>query len=281
MGYHQAGFIALKVRAVGELRDVGMPSHYVGVWENPKPAGNGLTSWTCGLRLWGQEVKATYIESSHGKRQFRVYPGRIYVDPKRVSRARVIEMMVARSTFIADLLANHGWQLTDPEVKGHPHIAKENDVLAQFIPAGVGDGTEDISVDTSTSDVETEMGHCDDDEKIQIYANIPSTLKEIRSGVAANASAIGQVTSDVENVRDSVRAGAVSIAQMRSELDGLKGVANEVIELNLLYAQALTGVSGNIGLMAEIQSKMLGMDIKEVQERVKQTVSEFDGRGYQ
>ncbi len=64
-------------------------------------------------------------------------------------------------------------------------------------------------------------------------------------------------------------------------MEGLKGVANEVIELNLLYAQALTGVSSNIGMVAEIQSKMLGADIREMQERVRQTVSEFDGRGYQ
>ncbi len=249
VNHHLSGFVAFKVRAAGTFDPVPDPRiGFCGYWEEPTSGGNGQTLRVCHLRRFGQELTVAFFLSTHGRMQFRVHPGRVYVDAEKVGAQRSKDILVGRAEHIARLLRATGWQVTDPEIRGVLHTARENDPLAGLIPADRNDDSDDIVVDSSPGSPETEMEGCEDDEAIAIYANIPSAVKEVRRGVAANASDIG----------------------------GLRGSLTELKEAVDLQSSVLSALAGNVTVLAEIQAKFVTMGAAQIQARMP----EFDGRGY-
>ena len=253
VNHHISGFVSFRVRKAGTFGDVPDPRiGFCGYWEGPSSGGTGQTLHRCRLRLFGQEITVAFFESTHGTTQFRVHPGRVYVDAAKVGAQRSKEILVERATYVAGLLRATGWQVTDPEVRGVLHTAREGDPLARMIPPDRNDESDDIVVDSSPGAPETEMEGCEDDEAIAIYANIPSAVKEVRAGVSANASRIGE---------------------MRGDLVALREVLG-------LQADAIAALAGNVTALAEVQTRVAGMFMDDARAKVQQAVRAFDGRGY-
>ena len=234
---HISGHIAFTVRKKGSFDSVpcGDGVGYCGFWDKPKPAGNGQTAWECHLKLYGQNLSVLYYESTHGKIQFRVHVGRVYVKPKEVDVQRTIDIFLSRANFVAGLLRATGWQVSDPVIKGVVHQGRENDPLADYVTPKLHNDGDDIIVDYSPGCPEIEMEDCSDEEKNQIFANIPGTLKELRHGVAANTAGIAEVRGDM--------------AAMRAHLEELKGllalnssVLDEVTQVASKHTVALGGI---------------------------------------
>ena len=96
------------------------------------------------------------------------------------------------------------------------------------------------------------MEGCEDDEAIAIFANIPSAVKEVRAGVSANASRIGE---------------------MRGDLVALREVLG-------LQADAIAALAGNVTALAEVQTRVAGIMMDDARTKVQTAVRAFDGRGY-
>jgi hypothetical protein len=258
---HLNGFIQFKVRKKGSF---GVVRHGDGIkcgeWEAPTKGGNGQTAWPCHLTLFGQRLSAFYYESTHGTTQFRVHVGRIYFEGTTYDEGEFKERLLARANLVAGLMRALGWQLTNPEIKGQIHIAKENDPLAEFIPKGVNDADADITSDHSHGITETAMEGPTDPERVQIYANMPSAIKGLRQGVAANAEAVQGVSSDVES--------------MRRDLEALRGVVE-------LQASVLATLSRNVSALAEIEAKNVNMAMQRAQVGYQAVMQRFPEVGYQ
>ena len=250
VNHHLSGFVAFKVRAAGTFDPVPDPRiGFCGYWEEPTSGGNGQTLRVCRLRRFGQELTVAFFLSTHGRMQFRVHPGRVYVDAEKVGVQRSKDILVERAEHVARLLGATGWQVSDPEIRGVLHTARENDPLARLIPADRNDESDDIVVDSSPGVPETEMEGCEDDEAIRIYANIPSAVKEVREGVSACGEDIERLNGRVRGLMEALR----------------------------LQSDALAVMAGNAETLAEVQARMGSMAMADMQARFTQ----FDGRGYQ
>ena len=252
LGYvnrHISGFIGMKIRCIGDFEPVALDRIRSAYWTSPESGGNGQTLRQCEMQLFGQKVKVSFYNSTNGVTQFRVYPGRIYVNPKKVSVQQCKDYMIERALYIASLLRRNGWQVTDPQIRGTFHTGRENDPLAQFIPSRDHDTNNDITCDTSHGILETEMEDPSDEELVQIYSNIPSTLKDMRQGITANAS---------------------SITAMKDELLGLREVVG-------LQTSILTSIAGNVTSLSESMVKFTTMEATVLKNRI----TEFTGQGYQ
>lgn len=197
---HISGFIHGNVRKKGEFVTVCKDGKPIVSWEGPKPAGKGLTMWTCHMHFWSQDFKVNYFEGSHGKIFVKMYLQRIYVDPAKVNKTRRYEYFMERARYLAQVLRAKGdWQIDELQMKGKFHYGKENDPLAQFIPKNSDTDDKDITTDTSPGIVETEMEHLDDlpgdvaEEQLKIYANIPSEFLKQRGAIEANSSEISKL----------------------------------------------------------------------------------------
>ncbi len=253
VNHHISGYVSFRVRKAGTFGDVPDPRiGFCGYWEAPRSGGNCQTLRMCRLRLFGQEPTVAFYVSTRGTMQFRVHPGRVYVDASKIGAQRSREILVERAEYIAGLLRATGWQVSDPEIRGVLHTARENDPLAKLIPADRNDRSDDIVVDSSPGVPETEMEGCEDDEAIAIYANIPSAVKEMREGVSANASSIGE---------------------MRGDLVALREVLG-------LQADAIAALAGNVTALAGVQARVAGIMAEDARAKVECAVRAFDGRGY-
>ena len=204
--------ITMKIRKTGSFEDVPSPGKgYCGYWDPPKSAGKGMTLHHCHLPyiFLQRKVGAVFRQGSRGGCVFIVNPGRVYFDPRKVSQHQAKQLLLKRAEYIASLLSKNGWQLTDPEIKGRIHIGKEDDELAEHLTAGVHDNRQQITVDFSpgTMECETEIENGIDDEGLEIYANLPEYVREMKA-VHANqkemlkeqAEMIGMLMSNVDSL---------------------------------------------------------------------------------
>ena len=250
---HLSGFIAFKVRVRGTFDEVIEPgSGPCGKWSEPASGGKGQTRWNCILDLFGQTLTVSFYESTHGTLQFRLFPGRVYLDPTRVSLKKAEDYMMQRAHYVASLMRATGWQVTDPVVKGVWHTAKENDPLARLIPSDRNDESDDIIVDKSPGVPETEMEDDSDEELVRIYANMPSAIKAVGEAAAGASAKADSMLSEVVSLRQVV------VAQ------------SEVIAM----------LMGNVTALAEVQAKFATMSASQVQCQIRDAFSSFDGRGY-
>ena len=277
---HLSGFIRFDVKRKGTFDKVPVNGAKPGKWGEPKMAGKGQTAWRCKFELFGQELSVTYYESVRGKAQFRVNVGRVYIRRDKVDDSKVKDLFISRANYVAGLLRATGWRVSNPEIRGTLHTAKENDPLAKFIPKDVNDAGNDIIVDTSPGVPETEMENCSDPELEQIYANIPSAIKELRQGVAANAAYMEGVRRDIADMMAHLNALREVLALNSSVLDDVTGVAvkqstalgsvqtattrqTSVLEglqtVVAMQSTVLARLSDNVTALAEMEAKSLSM----------------------
>lgn len=242
---HIPGRISMTVRKKGDFNDVKGPDGlYVGHWAKPGPGGKGKTHRKCHLRLFRQELTVNFYESVKGTWEFYVNPGRVYYYPSKVAQNRVVDYFLERAVFVANLLRNNGWEVTDPQLPKNfqLHYGKEGDPLAALIPPRYHSEGQDIISDTSPDYLETELENANSEEMVQIYANMPSKLYE----------------HDTD------------IASMKREIVGLK----EVVKIQ---GQVIREAVSNISELAKGVTQMTTMEASVLARRF----SEFTGEGYQ
>ncbi|MBR6038756.1 MAG: hypothetical protein IKP53_08565 [Candidatus Methanomethylophilaceae archaeon] len=278
---HLAGYISFKVRAKGSFDDIPDPmGGYCGYWDEPTSGGKGQTKWKADIRMFGQSIRVDYYESTHGVTQFRVYPGRVYIDPSKISLQQSSDYMVQRSIYIVSILRANGWQVTDPEIKGVWHTAKENDPLARLIPSDRNDESDDIIVDTSPGFPETEMEGDPDEELVKIYANMPSAIKAVgEAAEGACAKADGALAKADDALGKADRAIAIADGAMAAT-DRMMQELESFQQVLAAQSRAIEMLAGNVTALAEVQARFATMSMAQIQGQVRDAIKSFDGRGY-
>ncbi len=198
---HLSGFVKFDVRRRGAFDKVPVDGAKPGEWGEPKRAGDGPDGLAVQVRAVRPGALRHLLRVCLRADPFRVNVGRVYIRRDKVDDSKVKDLFISRANYVAVLMRATGWRVSDPEIRGTLHTAKENDPLAKFIPKDVNDASADIIVDTSPGVPETEMENCSDPELEQTYANMPNAIKELRQGVAANASGIAEVRDDMAAMR--------------------------------------------------------------------------------
>lgn len=248
---HVNGRISLTVRRKGGFEDIRGPDGlYVGYWDPETSGGRGKIHRRAHIRLFKQDITVNFYESSKGTFECYVNPGRVYYYPAKVKRQAVLDYILERVLYVANLLRGSGWQLADPQLPRNYqlHRGKENDQLARMIPAGYHSEDSDIITDTSPGYPETEMEGASDEELVEIYANMPSAIKEVR----------GQVAS-----------GSAEIERMKADLDGLMQVVD-------MQSAVLGKLAGNVTVLAESITRFNSMEASDLAKRMPR----FTGEGY-
>lgn len=248
---HISGRISCTVRAKGTFADVkGSNGLYVGYWEKEGSGGKGKKHRRCHLSLFKQNLTVNFYESSKGTMELYINPGRVYYYPAKVKRSEVLDYIIARCNYVADLLKATGWQITEPQLpKNYQlHRAKEGDPLAAMIPPRYHDEGQIITSDTSPNYLETEVENASDEELVEIYANMPGAVQELKHASLSNAD---------------------DISRMKAEIVGLK----EVIQLQ---GESIVGLTANISSLVKAMTQMttLQTSVATLQ------YTEFTGAGY-
>ena len=172
-GYVEAqiiGGIGFDVRRVGSFGTIqDSDGLTIGRWSEPNPI-RGSTVYGGRICVSDRTITCQYIEGRNGKRQFMLYPGRIFLDPGKfrfVDEAKGVFLDMADS--VADLLANHGWELVNPEFKGKI----EYDMHDRPI---IGQVREPVSEEDDVVDVEPEVEKTED--TITFVFNVPKGIRE-------------------------------------------------------------------------------------------------------
>lgn len=184
--------ITAEVEAVGTYADVPAPNiGYCGYWEKSKSGGKGLTSRRCCLSLFKQRLSFVYVVGTRGGTFCKFDTGRFYFDPKKISRAKAEEFHLKRAETICQLLSANGWKIVNVRRNSRTvvnrkdtsiHVAKEGDPLSKLIPADHEDDGRDINSDFSPGKMlwESELEGISDDQLVEIYANMPSSILDLR-----------------------------------------------------------------------------------------------------
>ena len=237
---HIKGRISMTVRKKGQMKDIKGPDGlYVGYWDEPTSGGKGKKHWKAHLRLFRQELSVNYYESSKGTTEFYVNPGRVYYYPNKVKVHEVTDHFIERALYIANILKNSGWEVTDPQLpkKFQLHRGKEGDPLAALIPPRYHDEGQDITSDTSPDYLETEIENATDEELVEIYASMPTAIAKVRQGVSANSEEITVMKGELIGLKEVVEMQGDVIRSMVSNLSELtKGMAH----ISTLETSAIT-----------------------------------------
>lgn len=172
-GYVEAqivGGIGFDIRRVGSFGIIqDSDGIKIGRWSVLIPI-RGYTVYGGEIRVSDQLIRWQYRESSKGERQFMLYPSYIFLDPnkfKTEDEAKEVFFDIANS--IADLLADHGWELVDPEFKGKvEYDIRDNPIIGQV--------REPVSEEDDVVEVEPEVERTED--TITFVFNVPKGVRE-------------------------------------------------------------------------------------------------------
>lgn len=117
------------------------------------------------------------------------------------------------------------------------HNAREGDPLARFIGPGLSGKGFDVVSDRSPGYPETEMEGCEDPEKVRIYANIPSTLKEMGAKVDGMAASFDVLGAEFSDLRAAMAEQKAADEELRKEIADLREVAHACICSSVLGAR--------------------------------------------
>lgn len=266
---HVNGRFRMKIRRQGELCDLASPKGGKLSLMREGSGGNGRQMFFWKIPCFSQILRAEFIRSKNSV--FYIYVGEFYCDPARVSEGRRLEILQDRVAFISMLFSQHGWQLTDPEFEDHSpkskqrskeidrnlehgeltgqifHYAKPGDPLLQFVTKDAGGiVTADGSPITA---METEIENPDDDELVQIYSDMPKTMRDLKHSVAGQSESINQLKSDM----------------------------TELLEVLRIQAEAISSLSSNVGSLMQVSTQLTSLQMNHVVAHV----SKFTGEGYQ
>lgn len=180
---HICGSMSLTIEKVGTFDDPQVEGiGYVGYWKDPYRT-NGAINHRGEMNIDHQLVSFNYRIGDKGSERFSFIPKRVFIDPKMYqSKAEAIELFKWRALRVATILARYGWRLTNPKLDGQSdvEVAIQNHPLTQIIPPTYKDG--DMFVDGSPgTNPELEMNHIEDWEKVQIFADMPTHIKEAKA----------------------------------------------------------------------------------------------------
>lgn len=254
---HMSGGIRFtKVRKVGTFDPIkDVHGHTVGIWDPEKPTnmkGNRVRSAT--VHIFGVDTKVQIRFGSKGGMVFMVYPGRLFLDPLKFdSKDEAKAVFVDRALYIAGLLRQNGWQLTDPEIKGLFDCALPSSPIVAHIPQGedVHDG--DIFVDTSPGIPEAEMseahGGMTDWEKVQIFANLPTEIKSARARLSSVESSASEAHSKIETA-------SKVIVSHQTRLDDMDSILSRMIGIQEKQTTALVNIGEHTNLIIAAQNNI-------------------------
>ena len=239
LGYvnrHLNGHIAFKtIRAKGDMNPVPSVEDkriIVGKWGPKKSGGNGKSRWDCEFQLFGQSLTVSYYLSTHGVEEFRVFPGRIYCNPEKVNLQRCKDYLIERALYIAGLLKQNGWQVSDPELRGTIHTARENDPLARFIPRDTDDDNE-IIVDTSHGITETEIEDMTDEEQTKFYSNLPGKFADMSSRLEDQESRLEVMTDRIIQLLDYIQLQSEAVTALSQNVTELSEVSSNLTSMQM------------------------------------------------
>ncbi len=209
---HITGSINYTIRKVGTYDDIrDRRGFVVGYWRSePKTKMKGAIVYGGEVRIFNQALGIAHRIGNKGGQLFSLYPKRIYVDPIKFRGTEdVMALFTDRALYVAEVLRQTGWQLTDPVVKGDLHLAWGDHPLIQHFDSRVHLDDGDLIMDTSPGTPELEMENLSSDPdgwaKAQLMATLPSRFlalegreSEDRRAVSANARILESVGSDVE-----------------------------------------------------------------------------------
>ena len=245
-GYVEAhingGSIKFDVVKRGDFDTLRDPSGYtIGYWKDPARI-KGSTVYSGEIRVLNQTITWQYREGDKGARMFRLYIGRVFLDPKQFKNEdEAKDVFLDRANFVATIFARQGWKLVNPEFRGKFEYAIRDHPLIGHIPKDAPSDS-DIFVDTSFGVPEVEMKDIDDWEKVRIFANIPSEILNNRRLLQSQGEEIAQLDANNEESRRR-------IAQMETTIDALLNVIQKqqlVIDGLVTGSHKLTIVGSNL-----------------------------------
>lgn len=208
---HITGSINYTIRKVGTYDDIrDRRGLVIGYWRSEPKAMKGSQVFGGELRIYNQALGFAHRVGAKGGQLFSLYPKRIFVDPTKFRGTEdVMALFVDRALYVAEVLRNTGWQLTDPVVKGDLHLAWGDHPLIQHFDNRVHLDDGDLIMDTSPGTPELEMERLSSDPdgwaKAQLMARLPSRFLSLegresadRQAISANARLLESVGGDVD-----------------------------------------------------------------------------------
>ena len=228
---HLNGGMSVTIEEVGTFDDPKLPGiGYVGYWKKPY-RNNGSTNYPGEIKVDGQLVSFNYRVGDKGSKTFTIRPKRVFVDPSVYrNKDEAAELFKWRAMKVVSVLATLGWRLTDPKINGQSdvEVAIRNHPLSHFIPQTADTEGCDLFVDGSPGCPEVEMSHIEDWEKVQIFARLPTHVKEAKAmakeadekaseahgRLDAVESIIGRMVEVQEKTTNSIVRNAENIARI-------------------------------------------------------------------
>lgn len=208
---HITGSINYTIRQTGTYDDIrDRRGLVIGYWRKDPKSMNGSKVYGGELRIYNQSIGFAHRVGAKGGQLFSLYPKRIFVDPTKFRGTEdVMALFVDRALYVAEVLRNTGWQLTDPVVKGDLHLAWGDHPLIQHFDNRVHLDDGDLIMDTSPGTPELEMERLSSDPdgwaKAQLMARLPSRFLSLegreaadRQAISANARLLESVGGDVD-----------------------------------------------------------------------------------
>ncbi len=213
---HLNGGMSFDIEQEGTFEDPKFDGiGYVGYWLAPKE-NNGSTNYRGQINIDNQLVSFNYRVGNRGSKTFTLRPKRIFVDPKYFqSKAEAIELFKWRALRVATILTRTGWKLTNPKLDGQSDVefAIQDHPLCQVIPMKATG--HDMFVDGSPeTNPELEMKHVEDWEKVQIFADLPTHVKEAKATANEAKAKAEEVAKATDSAMDRLDSLDTIIAKM-------------------------------------------------------------------
>lgn len=253
---HLNGSMSFTLVETGNFDDPQIPGiGYVGYWKREKTDLNGSVNRYGCISISRQEVTFGYRKGNRGSETFLLYPARIFLDPECftcVDEAK--QLFIDRALYIATILTNTGWKLTDPKFDGLSEFeyAIQNSPYTHYISSTDRKEPGEVYVDGSPGRPEAEISGVSDWRALRVFARTPQYVlkalddssealgmaKESLSGYAELKERFGCVYEALDLIKDIQMRTAESILKDNENLAMMmKNEAQMVSILNQQQAQ--------------------------------------------
>lgn len=256
--WHMADGIHFKVRAVGSFDDITFCGRKIGGWDNVRDfktqpdkidRKRELIYHKGYINAFGQHMKILYYNGVNCGNQFTLFPGSIFTVPGRYDKSDMSLMFSDRALWIAGVLRNTNWQITEPTFsKKNVHWAtRDPDLLQHYKHSGHVTDDDDLIVDTSDGIDEVEAEHWGNDplgdEKAILMAKLPERILTAESDIKGLKSELsklerldemGTVLDKVLVILDKMESTNVKIVEILTTQEQASATQSR-INANLIY----------------------------------------------
>jgi len=210
---HINGSVIYKIRKVGNFDTIrDNKGLTVGAWKDPieltrckKTIGTQFHGY---IRAFRQELTFDYRVFTNGTEQFLLFPQRIIADTKTENPDKIKDRFLDRAVFVAEVLKNTEWQLTNPEIHGTLHFPFPDHPLIRHFDKTVDLVDSDVHVDCSHGEPELEIYNTSPDawKKAQLIADLPNRFFGLEDKVSENKSKIERNTDLIDKITAQINA---------------------------------------------------------------------------